>query len=118
MHVFSLSGDHICGKRFPNGGILGAFLSNDARFVVVISKYWVKTHWLHNFKLVQTLCLVDDRMDDFVETAAGTVLLPSEISSGVLSPEGSALFVGTKSGTVVAVHTKLRWNHLPSTSKD
>jgi hypothetical protein len=118
VHVFSLSGDHICGKRFPNGGILGAFLSNDARFVVVISKYWVTTHWLHNFKLVQTLCLVDDRMDDFVETAAGTVLLPSEISSGVLSPEGSALFVGTKSGTVVAVHTKLRWNHLPSTSKD
>jgi hypothetical protein len=116
VHVYSLRGLHICGKHFPHGGIISALISPDSRFVVVFSHWWVINHWVHNFELVRTLCLVDNRTDNFVETAAKCVLVKSKITAGVLNPEGDAVLVGLENGSVIAIHSKLNWNLLPDTS--
>ena len=114
VHVFRLNGVHICGKQF-NEKILFTHISADSRFIIVITQFLATGFWMHNFDILQTFCLVDKSMGEhIVESAAGTILVNSNITSSALSNEGKALFVGLQNGSILCVNCKLNWNRMAS----
>ena len=52
--------------------------------------------------------------EHIVESAAGTILVNSNITSSALSNEGKALFVGLQNGSILCVNCKLNWNRMAS----
>ena len=114
VHIFRLNGVHICGKQF-NEKILFTHISADSRFIIVITQFLATGFWMHNFDILQTFCLVDKSMGEhIVESAAGTILVNSNITSSALSNEGKALFVGLQNGSILCVNCKLNWNRMAS----
>ena len=106
---FRLNGVHVCCRKFEES-ITCIHVSDDSRFVVVVTKFSSACFWLHNFQPLKVFCLVDKTMDEaIVESAAGTVLINREITASVLRKQGDALFIGLDDGTILCVHCKLNW---------
>lgn len=113
VHVFRLNGVHICGKQL-NEKILFTHVSPDSRFIIIVTQFLVTGFWLHNFDILQTFCLVDKKMSEsIIESAAGTVLVNSNVTSSALTKRGDALFIGLENGTILSINCKLNWQRLP-----
>ena len=109
VHVFRLNGMHVCCKKFEEA-ITSIHVSDDSRFVVVVTRFSSACFWLHNFQPLKVFCLVDKTMDEaIVESAAGTVLVNREITCSALRNQGDALFIGLGDGTILCIHCKLNW---------